>query len=475
MNRLFSLFRCFPQNNGFQNSISRKRQTPALLLFLATAGFAAAQETLTLPHAIEIALQNNYSIRIVKNQQQAAENNYNRGNAGFLPSVTAGAQTNNNYNALFRQQRKVPQTVINPVTKDTSFREVTQINEFNGRTNNAYSANVTLNWTVFDGFAMFANYDRLAEIRAAGRENTKAAIENTVADVTNAYFAIIQQERRRIVFEDALKISEQRLKLARNRYEVGSGSKQDYLSAQVDYNADQSALIGQEQQIANAKIAVNQLLARPAGTAIAASDTIIVNPNLNLAGLQGSVEKQNTNLLVAQRNRNVAYLDTKIVRAQRLPQVNVFGAVTRGYQNSRAFIVPNLTNSAVVNYGASVNINIFNGGIQNRFVQNARIAQETAGFQYEDLRNQVLAGLESAFVAYANNLKLIELERQNLAVARQNVVIALERYKTGVSTPLEVRDVQRNAVAAESRLIDATYNAKASETELLRLSSQIVR
>ena len=470
MNRLFS-FRC-----PLKNSIFPKGQTPALLLlFLVTAGCVVAQETLTLPHAIEIALQNNYSIRIVKNQQQAAENNYNRGNAGFLPSVTAGAQTNNNYNALFRQQRQVTQAVIDPVTKDTSFREVTQINEFNGRTNNAYSANVTLNWTVFDGFAMFANYDRLAEIRAAGRENTKAAIENTVADVTNAYFAIIQQERRRIVFEDALKISEQRLKLARNRYEVGSGSKQDYLSAQVDYNADQSALIGQEQQIANAKIAVNQLLARPAGTAIAASDTIIVNPNLNLAGLQGSVEKQNTNLLVAQRNRNVAYLDTKIVRAQRLPQVNVFGAVTRGYQNSRAFIVPNLTNSAVVNYGASVNINIFNGGIQNRFVQNARIAQETAGFQYEDLRNQVLAGLESAFVAYANNLKLIELERQNLAVARQNVVIALERYKTGVSTPLEVRDVQRNAVAAESRLIDATYNAKASEVELLRLSSQIVR
>jgi outer membrane protein TolC len=79
------------------------------------------------------------------------------------------------------------------------------------------------------------------------------------------------------------------------------------------------------------------------------------------------------------------------------------------------------------------------------------------------------------FNDYKNSLDLIELEQQNLEVARQNIDIALERYKLGVATPLELREVQRNAVATESRLIEAEYRAKVAEIELLRLSSRILQ
>ncbi len=456
-----------------------KAKTPLLfgtiLALWLTASAACAQETLTLQQAIETALANNYAIKIVRNQQRIAENEYTVGNAGFLPVVAATAQTNNNYNARFKQQRQVIQSVIDPATGDTTTQEITQINEFNGRTNIGLNAGVTMNWTIFGGASMFTTYKRLEELRQLGRETTEVTIENTVADVTNAYFNIIQQEQRRVVLEDALKISQERLRLAKNRYEVGSGSRQEFLSAQVDYNTDQSALIVQEQLVANAKITLNQLLTRAPDAAVVATDSMLVNATLNLADLRAAVEKQNPGLLVAQRSKNVAYLESRLVQSQRLPQITVFTGLTRNYQNSRAFIVPNLTNSLVLNYGATVSIPIFNGFNLSRQVQNARITQQNVEYQYEDLKNQVLSDLQVAYVNYANSLKLIELERQNVVVAQQNVTIALERYKTGVTTSLEVRDVQRNAVAANSRLIDAIFNAKLAETELLRLSSQIVQ
>nr|MCU0353371.1 TolC family protein [Cytophagales bacterium] len=333
---------------------------------------------------------------------------------------------------------------------------------------------VNLNWTIL-GAAVSANYRRLEEIREAGRENTEVAIENTVAAVTNAYYNISQQEQLRVVLENALKIAQEQLRLAKNRYDVGSGSRQEFLSAQVNYNTSQSALLTQEQQVVAARIALNQLLVRPATGNIAPTDSLTVNPNLRLEELRDAVRQQNPALLLAQRNRSVASLNARLVQAQRYPLVNVFAGLTRNYQNSRAFIVPNVTNSAVLNYGATVSVPIFNGMNLNRQVQNARIAQETAEFQYQDLLNQTLAGLETTFANYTNSLKLIELERQNLQVAEQNVTIALERYKIGVTTLLEVQDVQRNAVAASSRLISAVFNAKLAETELLRLSSQIVQ
>ncbi len=460
-----------------QNSIVciTKTSLCALLVMLLATSAGKAQETLTLQQAIEIALQNNYAIKIVRNQQRIAENEYTLGNAGFLPVINGTLQTNNNYNARFRQQRQIIQSVVDPVTGDTTTRETTQVNEFNGRTNIGLNAGVTMNWTIFGGASMFTTYKRLEELRQLGRENTEVTIENTVAAVTNAYFNIIQQEQRRVVLEDALKISQERLRLAKNRYEVGSGSRQEFLSAQVDYNTDQSALIVQDQLVANAKITLNQLLTRAPEANLTATDSMLINASLNLADLRSVVERQNPNLLVAQRSKNVAYLESRLIQAQRYPQLNIFTGLTRNYQNSRAFIVPNLTNSLVLNYGATLSIPIFNGFNLGRQVQNARITQQNAEFQYEDIKNQVLSDLQTAYVSYANSLKLIELERQNVEVAQQNVTIALERYKTGVTTSLEVRDVQRNAVAAGSRLIDAIYNAKLAETELLRLSSQIVQ
>ncbi len=452
-----------------RNSIFSFVKTPfwfGLLSVVLIFQSAAAQERLTLQQAIDIALQNNYSIRIVRNQQLISENDYRLGRGSFLPTVNATAQTNNNYNYLYRQERQ---------TIDTSNNVQTITSDFSGRTNNSLSAALTMNWLIYDGGAMFTNYKRLEELRAAGRDNTEIIIENTIASVTNAYFNIIQQEQRRGVLEDALKISQERLRLAKNRYEVGSGSRQEYLSAQVDYNTDQSALITQEQLVANAKIIMNQLLARSPESNIVASDSMLVNASLNLGELQTSVEKQNPSLLFAQRNKNISYLDAKIANSGRLPQVNLFSGLSRTYQNSRAGLFPNVVNSGVLNYGATVTIPILNGNLVNRQVQVARVNQQSAEFQYEDAKNQVLADLQTAYVSYTNSLKLIELERQNVEVAQQNVTIALERYKTGVTTSLEVRDVQRNAVAANSRLIDAIYNAKLSETELMRLSSQIVQ
>jgi outer membrane protein TolC len=75
---------------------------------------------------------------------------------------------------------------------------------------------------------------------------------------------------------------------------------------------------------------------------------------------------------------------------------------------------------------------------------------------------------------YQNSIDLITLERENLGVARENAEIALERYRLGNSNALELREAQRNAVEAETRMIDAIYNTKIAEIELMRLSGQVV-
>ena len=369
-----------------------------------------------------------------------------------MPLITAGGQASNTYFFYNQQKRFLKNKAGNS--------DSTTISNYNGTTNTNESANITMNWTLFNGFGMMATYKRLEEMRAIGQENTKVTIENTIAQAQSAYFNVIQQSKKVFTFQNALEISKERLKLAENKYKVGSGAKQDYLSAQVDYNTDSSALIAQNQLVSISKTNLNLILNWPANTLFKTEDTIIVNQNINIDELKNAVTNQNPNLLVAQRNKNVAYLSLKELQAQRFPLIYAFTGLNQNFSKLRASTFPNGASGLGLNYGISATMTIFNGNSLNRQIQNAKISEQNYQYQYESLKQQLLADLENNFLQYKNSIALMALEKNSLTIARQNVVLALQRNKTGIATSLETRDAQRNAVATESRMIDATYNAK---------------
>ena len=126
-------------------------------------------------------------------------------------------------------------------------------------------------------------------------------------------------------------------------------------------------------------------------------------------------------------------------------------------------------------YLIQATIPIFNGYNLKRQIQNARVNTIIAQNQENDQRLQLQSAMAQTYQIYQNSLKLLNLEVQNNLLANQNVDIAYDRYRIGNSTFVEFRNVQRNAIDAQTRLIEAEYNAKAAEIELLRLSSTITQ
>jgi outer membrane protein len=424
---------------------------------------AFSQTVLTLDEAIASAVENNYSIKISKAREAQAHNDNTRGNAGKLPTVSGNAQKIYNLANINQVFFPINGTVRDPLN-------LTGIN-----TNNSNS-NVAVVWTVFDGLGMFATANRLQEIEKLGKTNVKIAFENTVAQVCVAYYDIIRQKQRLKALKNALDISKTRRELAKANYEVGTSSKSDYLAAQVDFNQDEAALVGQEQNLQNTKVNLNAQLLRDMATDFTVSDTIIFNKNLTLSQLRQNMIIKNPNLTALELNKQVALLAEKETHSLKMPQVDLIGGLgfaTSANNAASGFGVKNGDNTAL-NYGARVSINIFDGYNQKRREQNAKINTTITEFQIADLKNQLLSFLERTFNVYQNSLKLHNLEEQNLKIAKQNVGLAFERYKFGNSTPIEFREAQRNAVATESRLIEAAYNVKIAEIELLRLSSSIV-
>lgn len=429
-----------------------------IVLFTFFYSSVSAQKLLSLEESIQLGIQNHYSIQISKKRELQALNDNTPGNAGFLPTITGTLNKNYTISGLDQEffgglRAPLVQSGVN---------------------SNSANGGLTMAWTLYDGKGMFILKDRFKELQNLGAKQTETAIENLISLISSSYYDLIRQNLRVNNFRKGLEISNDRLKLAKDRYEVGQGSKVDYYSAQVDYNEDKALLIAQEQSYLNTKISYNTLLVRNHQEEFNVDSKIDLLPKLNLPELKEFALKQNPILISALLTKKITDLDTKSIQSLQMPQIDLLAGYNMSQVNNGAGFGVQRGSSDVLNYGLRATINIFDGYNQKRRVQNAKINAEIAQMQIDDLKNSLISTLERAFVTYENALNLISLETENYAIAKQNIDIAFDRFKVGIATSYELREVQRNAVSAETRLIETKFAAKAAEIELIRLSGNLL-
>jgi outer membrane protein TolC len=434
--------------------MNRKNFKRCLFLILLLAGNAQAQERLSLEKAVQLALENNFDIKLNKNDVEQAKNNVSRANAGMLPVITGNLNTNN--------------TSSN--TKQTLSSGITQ--ERNGAKNTSLVYGPVVNWQVFDGFEMFARYDRLKELEQLGEANFKLTVQNTLADVINNYYDLVSQQQQIKALTEALDISRLRLRNSNNRYKIGKAAKLEVLAASVDLNTDTTNLLRQIDVYRGTKIRLNELLAREISTEFKVSDTIIIGSSLQLAELQTSASKLNPNLQSALINRKIAEINLKEVKANRYPDINI----NSGYNFSKSTSELGFARSSTgrgLNYGLSASINIFNGYLQKRNEKNASLQIENSRLQFDKINQNISSQLASLYQTYQTNLELVRLEQENLGVAKQNMDITLEKFRIGSVAPLEFREAQRNYIDANARFTSSQFDAKLAEIALLQLSGKL--
>jgi outer membrane protein TolC len=417
---------------------------------------AAAQERLTLDQALAIARAGNHAIQRSANDVRIAENNNTLGNAGYLPKldITAG------YNGA----------LSNVNQKLTSGDIVTRSNA----ASNTLTSGLALTWTVFDGFRMNAERERLTALQTLAGAGKRETEETTSADVINAYYDIVQQQRVLEVAREAVMLSRDRVGNVDLKYKVGENSKRELLQAKVDLNADSSAVLRQEAVVANAKITLNQILARDRSTAFTVADSIDIDTGLDYETLRREALASNSLLQTARVAQSLAQVDLRSAKADRYPTVGVILGYNLLQNDAQTGQVASNRNLGLT-YGLTASMNLYDGLNTDRETENAKIAIESSDITYTEAREQVEADLLKAYGNYRNRLDVVALEQENLALARENFSLAQERYKVGVLIPLELREAQNALVAAESRLVSARYDAKLAETELLRLSGRLAR
>lgn len=417
-----------------------------------------AQEVLDLKTCLEIGLQENFSVRISKNSEQVTHNNVTLGNAGYLPTLDLSASYAGSLNDT-----------------ETTARETGVASKTTGVYDQTVNVGLSLNWTIFDGFNIQTNYQRLKELEKQGETNTRIAIEDFIANMTAEYYTFIEEKKRLKNLRYAVSLSKERLRIVEARYNIGSFSRLDLQQARVDFNADSSKYMKQQELLQSSRIRFNELLAHEdVNRDINLADSVIdVNKLFVFEELWEATMATNADLLKAEQNQTLAQLDLKTVNSRNYPYLKF--STGYGYTHNKYDVA---ANSKRTNWGlngtVTVGINLFNGN-RKRERRNANIGIENARLQRQQLEQSLQADFNNLWQAYKNNIEVLKLEQENLISAKENHEIAMDRYMLGDLSGIEMREAQKSLLDAEERILSAEYDTKLCEISLLQISGTITQ
>lgn len=430
-----------------------------LTIFALTAiAFSSNAQTYTLSECLKKGLENNYSLRITRNEEEVAHNNATLANAGYLPTIDLGAGYNGSLGS-----------------NDTKQRATGETDKSRNNFDNTLSAGIDVNWTIFDGFKTSTTYKQLKEMEKMGETETRLAIEDFIANLASEYYNFLQQRLRLDNYYNAVLLSKERLRIVEERYNIGSFSRLDYQQAKVDFNADSAQYIKQQEVVITSRIALNEMMAiEQVYTPITTVETTIeVDSTLDFVHLWNCMLENNAELALADHNKAITRLDYKKVVSRNYPYLKLNAGYDYAYNNygKGAYMHRNGWGG---NASLTIGFNIWDGN-RRREKRNAQIAIENGKLQREKLVLALKADLGNMWQAYQNNLQLLNLEKLNVITARENHDIAKERYMLGDLSGIEMREAQLSLLQAEERLLSVEYDTKICEISLLLISGEIDR
>lgn len=445
----------------------RKTVLPILLLFVALQYSTAQEKMLSKEEVVRLALDNNFGIKVAKNQVEIAKNNKSVLNSGFLPTVTGSAGAN-------YQRDDSTFDFPGQLNADGTPRDETNLYKAEAQ---RYNAGVTANYMLFDGLGRLYNYKRLKEQYQLSELQARETIENTMLQLFSVYFEVARLTENENVLQQALEISTQRIQRAEYAFEYGQNTKLDILNAQVDVTNDSINLLNTKQQLANVKRDLNVLINEDLNQPFAVDTLIRFIPKLQVEEYIAQTDLNNVALLQTERNLAINKYDIKVNKSGYLPTIGLNGSYGWNLnQNAPGAFFPgvNVNNTRNFGLGATLTWNLFDGGGTNVRVKNAKIAYENQELLKEQITLEVNRDIENAQAIYENRLNIYQIQEQNVVTNQNNFERSKEQFQLGRITSIEFRQAQINLLNAQTNKNLAKYDAKLAELQLLQLTGQLL-
>lgn len=343
-------------------------------------------------------------------------------------------------------------------------------NRFNSATNQivsgpastSYTGGISLNLTLFDGFARFATSNAAAasaDAADAGYINQRFQVTLTTKQL---FYNALATEELVTVAEAQVRQAQQQMDIAVQKLHAGSATRSDSLRSVVDLGNAKLALLQASANLATAQanlgrqVGVDQPVRAVPDSALA--------PVPDTAALRVEALAHAPQVAQAEAQAHAAQSQVSVARAQYFP------SFTAGYSNGyTGFDAPwTSTNSYVNNWTLrfSVSLPIFNGFTREQQLVSADVARDVAVAQAADTRRFVGAQLTQQIAALQTAYTQIDIATTNVAATTEDLRVQQERYRVGASTILDLLTSEASLIQAQTSLVQARFNYNIARAQL---------
>lgn len=426
------------------------------ITLLLTNKVKAQDSLLSKRDAVDIALENNYDIKIAEGNVESAGNNASILNSGYLPSLSASGGANYNVNDNLVEYQ------------DGSNQDV------RGAQTYSFNGGVAVNYTVFNGLGRKYNYERLKENYNLSELQARQVIELSIVRLFAVYYEVARLTQNVDSQMETIDISRRRLQRAKYGYEYGQNTQLDVLNAEVDFNNDSITFLNLKQELENVKRDINVLLGRDVNVFFEVDTTIVYMQGLFKEELMDHAMLNNVGLLQEEGFLKTAEYDININKATLIPRIGLSAAYNYNDRSNDPTSFLRHQTSLGPTIGANLTWNIFDGGSTQVRIQNSKIEAQNQQIALQQTKQVLQRNVNNAWGIYQNSRFVLEAEKKNLQTNERNFERTVEQQKLGQITSIVFRQAQLNLLNAQLNFNRAKYSAKTAELALLQLSGDLM-
>ena len=428
-----------------------------ILLFIPF--YLSGQDSLSLGEAIQIGLKKNYDILLSAKNIEINTLFNNWGEAGRLPQVNANINQNN----TLSDQRNNPASFLPYMIQS-----------------NDISGNLALNWTIFNGFGIKANKNRLEQLQFQSENTATLAIENTIHGIILAYYQAKMQFEQYSLLKNILQLTKEKYQQQLLRSELGVGVKFDLLQYEGNLYTDSANSVLQDLAYKNAVRNLNLLMGEEIEKKWYLSSEI--KPQLDksdLSDLKKEMLSNNTNIKNQYINLALTQQDITLAKSAFFPVISFNAGTNYSYGKLKSDDVPQFQSVQTNNlnyYGNfTLNFRLYDGGKVKRGIKALEIQQEVNQLETDQLTQNLIFELTNVFELYQTRLQLFELNKKAFLVAKDNLNIAKLKEKSGLITSFNFRDIEMVYLSSGVNLFQSSYDLLESNATLLKMTGKIIQ
>ena len=302
----------------------------------------------------------------------------------------------------------------------------------------------------------------------AAQFNRDSVRLSLTAQVAQQYFALLSADAQESAIRRVLTGRQERLALDRKRYKVGIISEYELHQSEADADATQAQLIFiikmRDQQEASLSLLLGRSPRNVMNGKLERGSPTLANvwvPD----GLPAELLLRRPDLQEAEQKLMAMNARIGVARAQFFPSISL-----TSYLGSESISLSNLFTgpAGIFQFAAGIGQPIFNAGRIKFGVQVAESRRDQALTQYKQAVASAFADVRNALFAQESARQILTAESSRSRALSKAHKQAELRYQIGISSRLELLDVERNYLLAELTRIDAERAQRTAVADLFK-------